>query len=311
MRTLQPVCKRCGQALSGTYITALGATWHPEHFLCAGCKKPINTGGFVQHQGSPYHKECFGRGVAPHCAYCNKPLVGQYIVDHWGTQFCPEHQDQYPECRFCGRLVPPQQQVISERNGNSISIRCAACRANAVESMNQAQPLFMRLVQWVNGQGLLYNNLKLRIELCSAEKLGQNTRGGGGDTLGTTLFQSYSLLGIMNLRTEVKAVGVLRGLPSALFQAVAVHELGHVWLGVHGVISLPDWGTEGFCELLAYHLLTQKIGTAESHYYAATIEQSTDIIYGDGFRRVRGLAKTIGFRRLLEGLLTSKQLPIE
>src|SRR5260221_5349030 len=102
--TSQPICKQCGQPIEGSYITTLGATWHPEHFLCTACHQPIGNIRFNLHEGAPYHPECYRQHVAPRCAYFGKPLVGAYLVDHWGTKYCTEHQRQYLECSFCGRL---------------------------------------------------------------------------------------------------------------------------------------------------------------------------------------------------------------
>src|SRR6185437_10389101 len=109
-RSSQLICKACGRPIFGGYLNALGATWHPEHFVCAGCGRPITDASFQEHQGMPYHDACYLNQVAPRCAYCSKPLMGEYLIDHWGTQFCKEHESQYPACAFCSRLVPPQQQ---------------------------------------------------------------------------------------------------------------------------------------------------------------------------------------------------------
>ncbi|WP_169239663.1 LIM domain-containing protein [Candidatus Roseilinea sp. NK_OTU-006] len=32
-----PICKGCRQAIHSAYVTAVGATWHLEHFVCAAC----------------------------------------------------------------------------------------------------------------------------------------------------------------------------------------------------------------------------------------------------------------------------------
>jgi len=287
------------------YVMALGAHWHPEHFLCAACHRPIGEAGFYQHQGQPYHPECYYREVAPRCAYCSKPLTGQYLVDYWGTRFCPEHQGQFPSCRFCGRLVPPPYQGSDSRTEG---VRCPICRASAIDHMAQARPIFARLVQWVNGQGLMYNNLNLRIELRSRKQLALLLREPGDtQSLGATLHTTYTENGRV-VRTEVNGVAILRGLPATLFQGVTVHELGHAWLAVHGVIGLPHWAEEGFCELLAYRLYSQ-MNTPESHYYAMRIEQQNDPVYGEGFRRIRALTEALGFQRLIGTLRTTKQLP--
>lgn len=301
----RPVCKGCGQPIQSLYVTALSATWHPEHFTCAGCSQPIGGAGFYEHQGRPYHPDCYARYIAPRCAYCGRPLTGQYLIDPWGTRFCPEHQGQYPSCRFCGRLVPPHHQGSS---GQTEGVRCPVCRAQAIESIAQARPLFARLVQWVNGQGLLYNNLNLHIELRNRQQLAQLLRQ-PNDTrsLGATLHTTYTENGRV-VRTEVNGVAILRGLPATLFQGVTVHELGHAWLAVHGVVDLPDWAEEGFCELLSYRFYTQ-MDTTESRYHATGIEQQTDPVYGEGFRRIRNLARVVGFQHLIKTLHVAKQLP--
>src|SRR5215467_9362419 len=160
----QPICKLCGQPIWGSYMTALGATWHPEHFLCAACNKPIHEASFNVHEGQPYHSECYLQQVAPHCAYCGKPLIGEFLVDAWGTKFCKRHMNEYPSCSFCGRLVPPQQQEVGPNKSDSI--RCPFCRASAIDAINQAQPIFARLKNWMGSQGLTFNNIPLTLELC-------------------------------------------------------------------------------------------------------------------------------------------------
>jgi hypothetical protein len=60
---------------------------------------------------------------------------------------------------------------------------------------------------------------------------------------------------------------------------------------------------------LAHRFLT-RLSTPESAHHARAIEQSTDPVYGDGFRRVCAVADAIGFPRLVEAFLTSKQLPM-
>ncbi|MFL5690761.1 MAG: LIM domain-containing protein, partial [Ktedonobacteraceae bacterium] len=137
----QPVCKGCGQPIWGNYFTALGGTWHPEHFVCAACGRPITDASFNLHQGAPYHAACYANQVATRCAYCGKPLVGEYFVDSWGTAYCKQHQQEYPSCAYCGRLVPPAQQEHSP-TGSSEAIRCPICRASAIEDVAEAKPLF-------------------------------------------------------------------------------------------------------------------------------------------------------------------------
>jgi hypothetical protein len=299
----QLICKGCGQPIRGNYLSALGATWHPEHFVCASCGRPINTARFQVHEGKPYHSECFSNQIAPRCAYCNKPLVGEYLIDHWGTQFCAEHKDQYPRCAYCGRLVPPH-----DREPGAETVRCTICRGAAIETKEQAQPLFRQVVQWVNGQGLRYNNLPIHLELCGRATLAKYMQGRDlPDALGATAGKFYTENGRI-VRAEVSGVAILLGLPSTLFRGVVAHELGHVWFVTQSIQRVPSWAEEGFCELLAYRYYSE-LNTPESRYHAEAIERNPDPVYGNGFRQVRTLADSIGFQRLIEVLSTAKQLP--
>jgi len=110
------------------------------------------------------------------------------------------------------------------------------------------------------------------------------------------------------MRAEVNGIAVLQGLPAVLFQGVTAHELGHVWLIVHGIQGLPSWAEEGFCEYLSYRYYYD-LNTPESRYHAVSIENNADPVYGEGFRRVRALADALGFPRFLEILRTTKRLP--
>jgi len=123
MPTQPPICAYCKQPiLEGSYITALGKMWHPEHFLCAACSLPIYENNFSVHEGKPYHPACYVERFVPKCAYCGKPLVGEYLIDAWGTRFHKTHEKEFPRCTYCGRLVPQQQQEHGAKSGSVV--RC-------------------------------------------------------------------------------------------------------------------------------------------------------------------------------------------
>ncbi len=303
MRSALPICKQCGQPIIGDYVNALGATWHPEHFVCAGCGRPLESTRFVMHDEAPYHTACYGQYVAPRCAYCGKPLITEYLVDQWGTTHCKEHQGQYPSCSFCGRLVPPEQQ-----DGSTEYIRCPICRASAIESAVEAKPHFSQVIRWVSDQGLAYNNLHLSLELCHRTRLAELLQvRSHTHSLGATTSSIYEQNGQV-VRAQVNGIAVLHGLPAMLFKGVTIHELGHVWLIVQSIRGLPTWAEEGFCEFLSYHYYDE-VNTAESCYHALGIERNSDPVYGEGFRRIQAFVERYGFARYLEILCTTKQLP--
>lgn len=311
----QLICHQCGQAIWGQCLYALGESWHPEHFVCMVCQRPIRDASFQVHEGRPCHSACFAQRLAARCVYCGKPLTGQFVVDHWGQHFCVEHQFQFPPCAYCGRMVSPQQ-----REPGAQVVRCPICRAQAIETDVEARPLFSQVVHWLTAQGLTYNNLHLSLELCDRARLNsllggyhdlqreQQVAGYLDHALGATISESYTQNGRL-VSTSITGVSILQGLPATLFQGVTVHELGHVWLIVQGIQQLPPWAEEGFCELLS-HRFYQQLHTPESEYYSQCKERNPDPIYGDGFRSVRTSAERTGFARFLATARTTKRLPL-
>ncbi|KAL6075929.1 GTPase-activating Rap/Ran-GAP domain-like protein 3 [Balamuthia mandrillaris] len=51
-----PRCAKCDQVISdGSCVSAMGKNWHPNHFCCVVCEKPIDVGEPVYvHKGQPY-----------------------------------------------------------------------------------------------------------------------------------------------------------------------------------------------------------------------------------------------------------------
>ena len=305
---MAPVCKHCGKPVWGEYITAMGETWHPAHFLCAGCGRPIEKREKFQiFQEKPYHVACYLEYEAPRCIYCHKPLIGRYLVDGWGNKYCEEHQKQYPHCSFCNRLIPPQQQTPGWQLDESL--RCKVCRFTAVETADQALELFTQLKQWIGQQGFRFNQLPLRLELCTRAKLQQLLPNRSAiHPLGVTLSSKQMQNGRV-LSSRVDGVAVLSGMPANLFSGTVIHELGHVWLVVQGIENLPPWAEEGFCELLSHRYYTS-LTTPEARYRATNIADNSDPVYGEGFRRIRALSQRTGFQRFVETLRTTKRLPL-
>ncbi|CAO1636747.1 unnamed protein product [Sympodiomycopsis kandeliae] len=53
-------CKSCKQPILGDVITALKGKWHPECFVCTGCKQPYpDEQVYVDSKGNGYDQECY------------------------------------------------------------------------------------------------------------------------------------------------------------------------------------------------------------------------------------------------------------
>ncbi len=66
----------------GKFVTALGLTWCPNHFLCATpqCRRELHEVGFVEEQKKLYCEGCFEAYLAPTCARCSKRVKGVIII---------------------------------------------------------------------------------------------------------------------------------------------------------------------------------------------------------------------------------------
>ena len=298
------VCKACGKPIAGTYIAALNHVWHPEHFCCACCTRPITTDRFYVHDGAPYHEGCFRASRATSCAYCGRMLLGPCMEDEWGAHYCVEHGPHLPRCCFCGRLARQRHEHAPDEGERLI---CRTCRSSAIDSDAQARPLFRQVMHWAAGQGLTFNSPVPRLHLSEPAHLSALGRAPGGQELGATLATTYQR-SQAEVQRIVDGVAILRGVPSIVFEGTLAHELGHVWLIAQAVQGWPPSDEEGFCQLLAYRYYSQ-VSTDDSRHQARQIERNADAIYGEGFRRVRAMADAVGFHHLLRIIVSTKRLP--
>uniref|UniRef100_A0A8C3BLF1 Transforming growth factor beta 1 induced transcript 1 n=1 Tax=Cairina moschata TaxID=8855 RepID=A0A8C3BLF1_CAIMO len=55
------LCRGCGEPIAGRCVTAMAQRYHPEHFVCAFCLRPLAKGTFQEQEGKPYCQPCFRR----------------------------------------------------------------------------------------------------------------------------------------------------------------------------------------------------------------------------------------------------------
>lgn len=56
-------------------VTAMGRTWHPEHFVCTHCQDEIGSRNFFERDGQPYCEKDYHNLFSPRCYYCNGPIL--------------------------------------------------------------------------------------------------------------------------------------------------------------------------------------------------------------------------------------------
>ncbi|XP_075918275.1 paxillin isoform X6 [Petromyzon marinus] len=104
------VCAACRKPIVGQVVTAMGRTWHPEHFVCVHCQVEIGSRNFFEKDGQPYCEEDYHSLFSPRCAYCNEAVMDR-VVTALDRTWHPEHFF----CAQCGR--PFGEEGFHERDG--------------------------------------------------------------------------------------------------------------------------------------------------------------------------------------------------
>ncbi|XP_009460929.1 PREDICTED: leupaxin [Nipponia nippon] len=82
-----------------TVLTALGKTWHPEHFTCACCGQELGGQPFFERGGRAYCEEDYHQAFSPRCAYCAGP-IREKVLTALDQTWHPEHFF----CAHCGKV---------------------------------------------------------------------------------------------------------------------------------------------------------------------------------------------------------------
>jgi len=86
-------CAACDKPIVGQVVTALGKTFHPEHFTCAKCNQELGSQNFFERENQPYCEDCYQNLFSPRCARCQGAILDK-CVSALG-------QNWHPECFVC------------------------------------------------------------------------------------------------------------------------------------------------------------------------------------------------------------------
>ncbi|XP_063592755.1 leupaxin-like isoform X10 [Penaeus indicus] len=134
--TQKGCCSACDKPIVGQVITALGKTWHPEHFTCAHCNQELGTKNFFERDGRPYCEVDYHNLFSPRCAYCNGPILDK-CVTALDTTWHPEHFF----CAQCGNTFG--DDGFHEKDGkpycrddyfNMFAPKCGGCNAPIMDN---------------------------------------------------------------------------------------------------------------------------------------------------------------------------------
>ncbi|KAG9510474.1 Paxillin, partial [Fragariocoptes setiger] len=104
------LCHTCNGPIEGQVITALGRSYHREHFVCAHCGQELGTRNFFERDMLPYCEKDYHALFSPKCAACGESIVERvtialdktyhpehFVCAHCGCQFDSEHDEGFHE----------------------------------------------------------------------------------------------------------------------------------------------------------------------------------------------------------------------
>ncbi|KAI5804929.1 hypothetical protein EDC01DRAFT_350474 [Geopyxis carbonaria] len=106
---LDLLCHDCGEALRGSYITALERKYHIEHFTCCVCPTVFGPqDSYYEHNGKVYCHYHYSTSFAAKCNGCQTAILKQFVEIFRNGQ----NQHWHPECYMIHkfwtvRLAPP------------------------------------------------------------------------------------------------------------------------------------------------------------------------------------------------------------
>ncbi|GAA5861735.1 hypothetical protein JCM3774_002689 [Rhodotorula dairenensis] len=121
-RRLNLLCNKCGQALRGSYITALDMKFHVEHFTCSVCPTVFGPqDSYYEHAGSVYCHFHYSTRFAVKCTGCRTAILKQFVEinrnsidEHW-------HPECYMIHKFWNiKLAPTPKSVEPPANGPAL-----------------------------------------------------------------------------------------------------------------------------------------------------------------------------------------------
>ena len=241
------------------------------------------------------------------CAICKMPLLGVFHEDAWGNRFCVKHTNEFHRCSCCQRLIcePLTGGGVAYQDKRLV---CNICRQTAIDTKEQAKPYIEANAAWLYQMGFTFQALALKIDLVYRDDLiHKSEHKGGGEPMGM-IYTSVNGGRRKPFERRVEGVAILKGLSRHVMEGVAIHELGHAWLFLHGVDSLDGPTEEGFCNMLSY-LYHDTFDTDEARFCKLVIEKSPDPVYGDGFRAVHQAVNTYGLSQIVDYLRLYRMLP--
>eukprot|EP01120_Amphizonella_sp_Union-15-10_P010863 TRINITY_DN4502_c0_g1_i1.p1 TRINITY_DN4502_c0_g1~~TRINITY_DN4502_c0_g1_i1.p1 ORF type:complete len:453 (-),score=71.42 TRINITY_DN4502_c0_g1_i1:43-1401(-) len=165
-----PPCARCGEMIIGQCLSALGQTYHPEHFVCVFCSQPFPDGNFMIHEDQPYCEEDYHELFSPRCKICGDPIRDKAInagdMHFHSNHFC---------CHACGKMLKGQKYNIME---DTKEVYCPPCYGKRIIRIDPLAKICHYCKKPIIGEYLLLQGQYVHPEHYRCAECGCNFTGG-------------------------------------------------------------------------------------------------------------------------------------
>jgi hypothetical protein len=214
------------------------------------------------------------------CIHCHRREPRGVILgnDIFLCDYCRE----LPACSSC--QMPLDKFAKDLGDGRSL---CRECARDAIFTQTEAERIMTALRQKLADKFKMGTKHAIQFDLCTREELKKESSGDGERELGLFIFHRNTLTFFnrpIRSKDEFRIL-ILRGQPPDFFRGVGAHELAHDWMQENLPHIDDPQIREGFAEFVAWlYAKTEKLDRVPWR-----MEQNTDPVYGDGFRKVRDL----------------------
>ena len=215
------------------------------------------------------------------CYLCHSTISGTYFFDWAGHCVCEKHKESLVQCASCFQYCNDSSKDVGA--GQKI---CSHCQKYRVEKDDFDK--ITNFIQDYYAQQVIGRVLNWKLCMVSPEKL-------------------FEMTGNKNTRGLAKAVGeeytiyIYRELSRVSFAKTLAHEMLHIYQYTNDINSSHTEKVEGFCNIGSYEIL-KLINNAEAKAAMNNLLESSDPIYGDGFRYMLKIYQDGGWNAVIDEL---------
>ena len=218
------------------------------------------------------------------CSICGKIILGEAYRDWNGNLACKKHNACF--CSSCGRYYGSKaKEMVPGEWLCETCVKNVPDKAGAEKTVSYIRTFYMQ-------QGL---DIKSHIMLK------------GVTAAQMANLHSAQARGFVELPPDTDGyhIVVRRYLSRAVLAMVLSHEMLHIWQYEHQIYP-PDAICEGFCNLGSY-LVMLSIHTPTAMGQIELLNRDTDIVYGDGFRKMKEMYEQKGFSSVITYMQSYKR----